>query len=760
MADSLPKKIPGPGLWALLLLVLVLYLPSLKNGYVGWDDDLILNNRLISSLSLQNLSEIFRFTPGASFSIQPLRTLSHALVYAVCGTSPVGYLALNILLYLLNVWLFYIMAGDLLRFYGSGRLRERSGAVSLIAATAFAVHPVHVEAVSWLQGGKQTMMAALIMGSFIFYIRYLQSRKTTAFWASVALYWAGLTTQPGAVSLPLILVCCELLVKQESGRRTVDWRLLFVRMLPFVLPGILMGVHLLFFSSVSRMPGSAAPIFSRIVNVPLLWDAYLFKLLLPVNLCCRYPMSVPLEAPVIQGLGAALLLGVVAYLAWRAAGYSRVALLALVWFAAGCLPTSGLVRISTLMADRYCYLPSLGFSLLLALVVVRLEVVSWPLSRVMSRIVRPAVFILITVALTSWIVITIQRQTDWRNALSLWSRVVQIYPEHSLGNFNLADAYRDSGKLEEAIKHYRRAIKSNPYYAKAYSNLGVCLRTKGLVRQALEMLERARELDPARSEIWVNLGISYANLGRDSLALEAFDKALALGRKGVRTAYYNRAQLLFALGRTDPALADLEMAVYNYPQWMNTEAWLSIGQQLAPLGLVEPAVKLMGRGAEQAAFNAECWRMLGNLHILAARPEEALNALKQADELEPENSETIVLMGVASQQAGKPREAAVFYRKALEGIEKDRPQLLNNLGRALVEAGEPAEAERSFQSALEEAPDYLDARMNLGMLYLESGRKQQAAEQLRKVLELCGDDPELSTIARQARQALDSSGMN
>ncbi|MBN2288565.1 MAG: tetratricopeptide repeat protein, partial [Candidatus Glassbacteria bacterium] len=714
MADPLPKKPFWPRLAVLLLAVLALYLRSLENGYVGWDDDLILNNPLIGSLSAENLSGIFLVSPLQSGTFQPLRTLCYALVYAVSGTSPKGYLILNILLYLANVWLVYLLVRELLRAYGTGLLAERAQEVSLVAAAAFAFHPVHVEVVSWLQGGKQTLMAAFFMGSFILYSRYCRSGKASAYWGSAALHWAALATQPGAISLPLILVFHEGLLARREQRRSFKWWLgLGLRMLPFLLPVLVLGAHLWFFSTVRWLAGPEPPVVSRIFNLPLLWGGYLAKLLLPVNLCCRYPADVPLQPPLASGLGAALLLVLVAYGAWRASGSGRPALLALAWFAAAALPTSGLVRTSTLMADRYLYLPSLGFALILSMILARLVYGAPPGGRA-GRAFRTAVLVLAAAAAAGWGTVSLQRQADWRSAMNLWSRLVKIYPGHDLGHFNLADAYRDSGRPDQAIEHYRRAIEINPGYAKAYSNLGVCLRAAGQKGPALAMLERARRLDPGRSEIWVNLGISYAELGQDSLALAAFDQALALGLKGNRTAYFNRAQLLFSLGETERALADLEKAVREYPKWLDTGAWLAIGRRLVPLGKVQLAVELMSLGTGQAAFSAECWRMLGNLQIMAGRPVEALSSLQRAGEMEPDNAENFVLLGVASQQAGRPGRAAALYREALQRTTADRPQLLNNLGRALIQAGELSEAETALKSALEEDPGCLDARMNLG----------------------------------------------
>ena len=127
----------------LLLFVAALYFPSLENGYVGWDDALIYSNREIRSLSPGNLARMFLPSAGGTASYQPLRTLSYAVVYAANGARPFGYLLFNILLYLANIFLFYIVVEYLLAQHGGHRLRRSSANLAFVAAAAFALYEVY-----------------------------------------------------------------------------------------------------------------------------------------------------------------------------------------------------------------------------------------------------------------------------------------------------------------------------------------------------------------------------------------------------------------------------------------------------------------------------------------------------------------------------------------------------------------------------------------------------------------------------------------
>jgi len=755
MAEKAIKILSPNRLSILLILLAVIYLPSLQNGYVGWDDALVGNNKNIRSLSPGNLVHIFVPRPFDS-SYQPMRTLAHALVYAVNGTRPFGYLVFNILLYLVNVFLFYKVVKLLLELHGNDSPSISADTVSLASAVVFGLLPVHVEVISWLQGGKQTLMAAFFLGSFYCYLCFRKEGRENFYWAGVFLFVLSLASQPGALAMPLVILAYETFI-YGCGGRSVLRRTLEIcwRTMPFVLPAVILGFQLLFVSTVGKSLSARPPLLSSIFTAPILWGKYLIKLFLPVNLTCRYPLAAPEIPLLIQGITMAVLIIFIGLTAYRAAGRNKAGLFGVLWFALTLLPTSGLAATSTLMADRYLYLPSMGFALIAGLIYGRLEsardsslagTAGW--QRIFFRV-------LILGVVTSWTLISIRRQLDWRDAVTLWSRVIEVYPRHDLANFNLAEAYGKKGMTREAAGYYKRAIQSNPYYGDAYVNLGVCLRNLGEDREAIDVLELGRTLRPDRAEVWINLGISYARTGQDSAALASFEKGINLGGRSAWIGYYNRAKLLAARGLADQEAVDFRKAVEYSPEWVTTEAWLDLGRSLESLGNTVMAVKLMSLGKNEPAFDKSCWRMLGNLQLLAGSPGEALESLNTALDKGAQDYQTYVLLGIACQQAGKSQKAVEAYRRALEIGGPDRAGLLNNLALAFRESGDLDQSEKYFLEALKEKGDYIEVWVSLGGLYRQKGNLLEARLCLKKALELCATKPSLNDKAREIRRLLD-----
>ncbi len=716
------------GLPLLLLLTGLLYLPALGGGFVGWDDALILNNPHLRSLAWDNLRSILFPAAGELASYQPLRTLAHALVYAVAGAAPRGYLALNLALFLLNILLLHRLARRLLERHGAAGVRPAP--VALLAAGLFALHPVQVEAVAWLQGGKLTLMGAFFLGSVLGWLEYRRQGGRRWYCLSLGLYLAALGSQPGAVALPLLLAGYELLARRGAGpplRRILP-------LLAFFLPALALGLYLVLGTTVSHPQLDPGGLLAALLDLPRLWLEYLGRLLLPLGLCARYARALPAAPPYLTGSMAAVSLALIAWAAWRCAGRSVVAGLGLAWFAAGLLPTSGLIPTSTLMADRYLYLPGMGFALLLALLISHLP-------GKLPSAARSLPWLGLLLLAGWWGSLTVARQQDWRDALTLWSRVVRVEPGLALGHFNLAEALAARGERAAAIGHYRRALELEPGDGDACGNLAVLLRQEGREREAMELLQRALRLQPDRAEHWINLGIGLADAGRDREALTAFARAIGRGGRAEWLGYYNRGKLRLRRGEREAALADFARAVERGAEWITTAGWLDLGRSLEAAGLAPQAVELLRTGCDRPAFDNACWRMLGNLELLAGDPAAAARSLETAVERGDDGFESLALLGYARHGLGEPARAVAAYRLALERGGAGQPGLLNNLGLALQDQGDPAAAERSYREALELDPGYLPAWLNLALLQRSRAEFPQARRSLEQARKLSAGQP-------------------
>ncbi len=734
---------------AVFLSPLLLYLPSLGNGYVGWDDGIILEDVSIRSLSPENVLSFFVPRSGGTVTWQPMRSLAFAAVYAISGFNPAGYIVLNILLYSLSVLLCFLVVHRLMLLWPERFTRRQAGQTALISAAIFAFHPLHVEAVSWLQGGKFSLMTVFCLGSCLAWLRFRQNGRIATLAAALGLYLCGLASQPAAVALPLVLLGGEMLLPAtgvSKGKRIAATGVFF-------LPMMAVAFQVVFLSTVTHTSSAGAPLSARILMLPLLWSEYLLKFFLPVNLCCRYPLNIPESAPWLRGLTAAGVLAVATWTGLRASGrLARPAGFGLFLAAAALLPTSGLVPTSTLMADRYFFLPSVGLALVAGLAGMSLAGRIEKAGRIYTVI--GAVCALTVMSVMG--AVNVRRQLDWRDPFSLWQRVMRVYPGHDLAAFNLADAHQRTGDLAAADSLYRLCLKLNPSSGDAYGNLGVVLRTRGDSSGAFMALQRAAQLRPDRGAVWVNLGISYAGFGRDSLALAAFERALNLKDKWEWQARYNRAKLIFSHGQTGQAVAEMENVARNWPGRLNAETWLDLGRTLERAGRGELALELLEKGEQEGKFDSHCWQLLGNLQLMQGQTTEAIASLEKALEMDPRDWRTLVLIGSYWQQSGGFEQAAGFYERALAAPSPDAPRVFNYLALSRAAAGQKQKALDAWRASLSADPSYIEGWINLGLYLRELGREEQARLSLSRALGLCGDRTELTDVRTRLNALLDS----
>ena len=754
MIDKLKNGLPGYSLAAVLLLSVFLYLPSLSGGWVGWDDGIIRDNPAIRTLSFSSIYNTF-VPSGKAFlaSYQPLRSLTYTLVYAVGGDRLKWFFLFNLLLHSINVLLLFVTLRYLVERWGAPSLAAKARWIALAAALLFAVHPTHVEVISWHEGGKQSLMAAFYLAAFYCYLRFMENKRTVFYISSFAAYLAALAVQPGAVSLPLVLLAAEWISatardnKPGAGPRGRGW----LRTLPFFLPALALGYHLMFVSSVSSGLSREAPLVSRLFTVPALWGKYLIKLMVPVNICSRYPLQAPQALSFFPVPAWLLFLATAGWLFFRLAGGGRLGVLALSLFASGLLPTSGLVSTSTLMADRYLYLPATGVFLAAGIGLVRLleGTKDWHRSLALA---------LLATGTVSLAVVTLARQRDWRSDVSLWSRVVEVYPRHSLGAFNLAYAMAGRGQDDKAICLYRRAIEIDPAYGDAWANLATLLAQRGEISRAVAAIERAAALRPDRTEVWLKRGIIYSNAGMDSLALESFTRAVGIEDRTVWIAFFDRGMSYLKLGDNRRALDDFDRAVSLGAGEFGSGQWQMMANALDKAGLATQAVELLERGVQSRRFDSGCWLTLGNMQLIAGRSRQAIQTLLQATALDSTDYRLWVLLGVARQQTGQPVLAADAYHRALALGTANRPEILNNLGLALQADGSLAEAERAWLQALELNADYLAAHLNLAAFYIGNGFKEKAAAQLSQARRLAAGRPQAASIIDEMEKSFDSPG--
>ena len=143
------------GIAALLLIVMLAYIPAMRGGFV-WDDiQYVVNNPTLRTLD--GLREIW-FRPYSTPQYYPLVFTAFWAGYRLWGLNPFGYHLFNVLLHCLSIILLWLI------------LRRLSVPGAWLAAAVFALHPINVESVAWITELKNVLSGSFYLASLFFYL--------------------------------------------------------------------------------------------------------------------------------------------------------------------------------------------------------------------------------------------------------------------------------------------------------------------------------------------------------------------------------------------------------------------------------------------------------------------------------------------------------------------------------------------------------------------------------------------------------------
>jgi tetratricopeptide (TPR) repeat protein len=310
---------------------------------------------------------------------------------------------------------------------------------------------------------------------------------------------------------------------------------------------------------------------------------YLRKTLLPLGLSPLYELFLPVYPFewrfLFSGVAVLLITGAVFALRKRWPG------LLAVWIGYGVMlfPVVGVFHKGyQIAADRYSYLPGIGWALLAGGAVV-LALRRFPGARPGRRALA-VIFVFSTVpllALATWRQVKI-----WEDGVSLWRHAVRIEPASPIAVANLGWELRARGDLAEAVEQCQRALLLRPDYADAHLNLGLAMAAQGRTAEAERHLRRVIELTPRSIPARSGLGSLLEAQGRLDEAIAYFREARQIDPRSAG-ARNNLGVVLARSGQTGEALAEFSEAVRLDPTF--GQAQNNLGLALAHLGRLTEA---------------------------------------------------------------------------------------------------------------------------------------------------------------------------
>ena len=425
--------ISRPLLWLALAAVLV-YIVSLSFGYTDLDDSIFIRDFQAYNEDLHNLFASFQrglFDAVKDPYYRPIFSDSMILNYQLSGLDIMSYHIVNILLHVVNVILLYTLFLKL-------DIKKTS---AFILALVFAVHPVLSQAVAWIPGRNDTLLAVFVLSSIIYAINYSNNGKTISLALSAILLLLAFFTKETAVFAPpaAFVLLVFMLHKNFRDKHNV------------VLYAIWAACYLVWFFARSLATTSSSGIASKqglsetLHRLPVVIQ-YLGKIFFPFNLSVF-----PTQQDTVYYYGIAAIAILIMIIVLNKQRDIKIILSGLGIFLLFLMPALLVPdKLNQQTFEHRLYLPIIGILLLLP-----------QTSLFNNKLTDKQLFMSALAVCCLFVAINIYHQQSFASPKAFWTQATETSPNSAYANMMLA-ARLDKDETARSEELFRKAYQLNP----------------------------------------------------------------------------------------------------------------------------------------------------------------------------------------------------------------------------------------------------------------------------------------------------------
>lgn len=753
-----------PAIWMIVIAIatFIAYIPALNGDFTNWDDSVyVVSNPYIQSLSVKNLVAIFSENYMGNY--HPLTMLSLAIDYQINKFDPFIFHLTNILIHILNSILVLLVIKRL-----TGKLQ-----IAVIAALLFGVHSLHVESVAWISERKDVLYAFFYLLSLYSYIRYVPKKDKKWFWLSLLFFLFSCLSKGQAVTLALTLFLVDIFM----GRKWTELKIL-IEKIPFLILALIFGI-------VAFRAQAGADAFTmtkflfqqRVAFASYGLVMYILKLIFPFALSAYYPYPIIDKASEIPFVYWFCIIPAIAFiilviLSWKR---SKPLFMGTAFFLLNIILLLQLIPVGwAIMADRYAYIPSIGYFYLVGVFLtnkkyIRIQEVGYGITAVYAAVL---------------IFLTFQQSKIWLNSYTLWSDAIAKNTKVQVAWYNRGNVRMDSANYKGAIDDYTACLNIDPNFWRAYINrgkargkvndhLGAIDDYNAMIRidsnavnayinraisrrnlrdypNALKDYEKASRLKPELMEIYLNRASLKLDLKDYNGAIEDLNHTLRLNPKNT-SAYANRAIVKKAKNDPAGALADYDSAIILDPG--NSEFYNNRGNLKFQLNDVKGSIDDYSASIRLTPKDYLGYKNRGAVRFSQKQYDEAMADLNAAIDLNPKSGDLFYTRAMIKKAINDVPGAKTDYNKAVEldpnyaaeGFMKNvgisaaempgfKPEQLKDQARLLESQGKLTEAISLLKKVVEMKPDFAEAWFDLGNVYGKAKQYNEAMQCLNKAI--------------------------
>jgi tetratricopeptide (TPR) repeat protein len=466
---------------------------------------------------------------------------------------------MNVLIHLSAVYFVFLIAERI----------SRDLKVSALAALLFAIHPMRAESVAWICGISDPFLAVFLLPSFYFYLRFREEGNRKLLVTSLGLFLLAAFTKEPAAALPLFVGAYELLIINHDRpmRDRIKPAIKYSACFLFVSAFYFLARYYALGFALNNSNFKSYPTSGVLMTIPIVIWKYILLLVWPVDLSLFHATSIiknPLDLEFILPLAGLIAL---AFAGWRVRN-SIVARFAILWFVINLVPVLNLGAFAEdfLVQERYVYIPSIGFSLLVALVIAKAPIEKW-LPAGSRAVAQTALTVLLVLLLAGK---SFAQNTAWKDDMTLWSHGAETASEQPMSHYILGHKLINVGDYQKAANHLEEFLKLSPDNLIVINNLASAnvlmyqnaaaanpaAADRALLDRALQLCEKGLAKQVDFPPLWDTLGQVYTY----ETGLKNLDRAIGCFQRGLSFDPKN-AVITFHLGGTLTKKGDLENGI-------------------------------------------------------------------------------------------------------------------------------------------------------------------------------------------------------
>jgi len=614
--------------WIIFAFSFLLYSNTLTHEYTQ-DDAIVIYDNMFTQEGFSGIPGLLKYdtfygffkTEGKAKLVsggryRPLTPIMFAIEYQIFGDNPFWSHLINVILYGLLCVLIY----KTLILLFSHSMRESSGfyLFAFLATLLYAAHPLHTEAVANIKGRDEimSMMGAIL--SLFFTLKYIDQQNKKYIIGAFLSMFLGLMSKENAITFLAVIPLSIFFFRTDSIKKS---------MLPFLAVGLGSILFLIIRFSVLGMDFGGTPkelmnnpylkiegnqyvpflLTEKIATIIYTLGKYIGLLLFPHPLTHDY---YPRHIEIMNFGNWKVILSIITYIGllfivikqWKK---KSIIAFSILYFLITLSIVSNIVfPIGTNMSERFMFMPSLGFALLISHLIYKQTNKKGHRIFIMSM-----AFIVLLLSGK-----TFTRNFDWKNDFTLFTTDVKTSP--------------NSAKVLNAAGGALVAESSKPKNASKKDKM---------LNQAIPYLKKALEIHPNYKNAALLLGNAYFYTSDFENAIKAYDRTLTIS-PGYPEGEKNLAIALREAGR---------MA----------------GEKENNL---EKAKKYLSRSIQLIDTDPDAYRLLGITYGMAGDHREAIKYFTKVTEITPNNAGAYVNLAKAYQYYGDEDNSRINYQKALE----------------------------------------------------------------------------------------------